>query len=98
MCKLMSIIKNEPLSDLTFKAWTDGPKYVIDTIGVAQDYPGVTSVVTAMNEQAMSATLDHFHQDAIATIYVLGNTDLVSFAIVSRPDLDIRWLTINEAA
>lgn len=86
----------EQYSVSTFNGWTDGPKYVIDTMALPMlahsiddyTYYAVNSI------DDVEALLALFPPNAVGTIYIASDAETATRAFALRPDIDIRRLVL----
>lgn len=73
--------------------WTDGPKYVFDTICFTFEGDCEYTVLTVQPGQ-LESYLQHFAPRSVATIYFIDDRPSAERAKTLRPDLDVRLLVI----
>lgn len=82
-------IPTEILSPHTFIRWTDGTKWVCDTVGIFDMFSdGSVNVITAKLEDIEAVIETHQH----GTFYVIARQEDVAGLIKRNPQRDIRHL------
>lgn len=86
----------EQYSASTFNGWTDGPKYVIDTMALPllahsiDDY--VYYAVNSIDD--VDTLMAMFPPKAVGTIYIVSDDETAARVFALRPDMDIRRLVM----
>ena len=86
----------EQYTSLTFKGWTDGPKYVFDTNDLSDkvDLDRIVSVFTVRSEDGLKIEMDRILFGSVGTFYFINDEHMAGIAKRLRPDLDIRLLVL----
>jgi hypothetical protein len=92
MCKSIVV---EKYHACTFRQWTDGPKYVVDSMNVCLDGDDcVEAYYHGLTEDDIRRSLLQCSTPFAGTVYII--TDIRTFYNIAdtRPDIDVRLLIV----